>query len=42
MDKKWQWAASLLWLSRHAPLGQPAALSLTLARLNERLHCVLR
>jgi hypothetical protein len=42
MDKKWQWAAFLLWLSRHAPLGQEGALSLTLVRLNEQLHCVLR
>lgn len=41
MDKKRKWAA-FLWLDEHTPLGQPAALSLTLARLNEQLHCVLR
>ena len=41
MDKKRKWAAFLLWMGGHATLGQPAALSLTLARLNEQLHCVL-
>jgi hypothetical protein len=42
MDEKRKWTAFLLWLGRHTPLGQPAALFLTLARLNELLHCVLR
>jgi hypothetical protein len=42
MDKKRKWAAFLLWMGGQATLGQPAALSLTLARLTEQLPCVLR
>ena len=41
MGKRRKWAAFLLCLGGHTPLGQPAALSLTLARLNEPLHGVL-
>jgi hypothetical protein len=41
MDKKRKWAALLLGMDSHTPLGQPAALFLTLARLNEQLHGVL-
>jgi hypothetical protein len=40
MDKKRKWAALLLGMGGHTPLGQPAALSLTLARLNKQLHGV--
>jgi hypothetical protein len=41
MDKKRKRAAFLLWMGGHATPGPLAALSLTLARLNEQLHCVL-
>ena len=41
MDKNRKWAAFPLWMGGHAALGPPAALSLTLVRLNEQVYCVL-
>jgi hypothetical protein len=41
MDKKRKGAAFPRWMGGPATLGQPATLTLTLARLNEQVPCVL-